>query len=278
MGREVLKLGSKISLSALMIGALGFTASAQTSTTIVHQPVAKKMKPIVANSPEDIALQEEIRKIRAYNQYIDGKIGISEVIEVFEPVPSARTAPPKKVDLFSNMDNTRITYSSADGQLVSVTPVATRVQRMDVPSTVQMTHSYMIAEGDTLYGLAKANCVSVDDIQTSNHMSDANLRLGQNIQIPTGKCNVQQANTQIQAVTVKPDVVRVVMPVPTQTNVSTSASTANEYAVLPKDTLYSIGRAYCLSADQIASHNDIATDQSIHPGQILSVPEAGCEK
>jgi LysM repeat protein len=50
----------------------------------------------------------------------------------------------------------------------------------------------------------------------------------------------------------------------------------NNYAVLPKDSLFSIGRRYCVSAAELAGYNNIKATKPIQPGQILRLPQKAC--
>lgn len=226
---------------------------------------------IVANSPQDVALQEEIRKIRAYNAYVDSQVGVSETIEVFEPASQTATHAYSngRIELFETpITSTQVTYAAPQQQAIQTTPAATGFRTIETTNT-----AYRVTQGDTLYGLARANCISVSDIQNANNMSDSGLRLGQNIAMPASRCEVIAARSQT-TVTTKDSFVRKVMPVPTSINVGSP----NNYAVLPKDTLYSIGRRYCISATEVATHNGIGTAKAIQPGQILSIPDTACLK
>ncbi len=234
-------------------------AAAQTDT-VVREPIPTQRQVIVANSPQDIALQEEIRKIRAYNAYVDSQIGISEAAETNAAPKENSNA---KIQLFETpATNVPVKTKATKGE---VTPVVTIIERKPL---VDRAGVHTIKEGDTLYRFARNRCVTVNDIQNLNKLEDANIRLGQKITLPASACEVIEA----KAVTIKDEYSRVVLPVPT------SAEITHNYAVLPKDSLYSIGKQYCLSAKQLASHNGIATTKAIQPGQILRLPETACIK
>lgn len=225
--------------------ALNFAAPVGAQTTdanTVREAVPAQKQIIVANSPEDVALQEDIRKIRAYNAYVNSRVGISE------PADVAPLRVNQKIELYE-------------------TPAVQTPQASSVPNQA-LQHT--IAEGDTLYGLARGRCIGVADIQNLNNLEGANIRLGQLITLPASQC----AQTAMHAEIARKDFVRKVMPVPTSIDI---AETQN-YAVLPKDSLYSIGKYYCLSAGELAKHNGIDADKSIQPGQILRLPRAACTK
>jgi len=205
----------------------------------------------------DSALQEEIRKVRAYNAQA-----------------SSSTFQDAKIKLLAE-PTTEITYVSTPAQQAPVVVIAPR-------STANYTRIHRVVKDDTLYNLAKRNCVSVVDIQKHNAMSDNNIKIGQVLSLPTSKCvsaspaaivtipATTQATTKTSTET---GVVRQVMPIKTGIKVRTS----NAYAVLPKDSLYSIGRRYCVSAGELAGFNKIDTATAIQPGQILRLPQKACK-
>ena len=258
------KLLAITGLGAMILAQSAF-AQSSSNTTIVREAVPQQQKAIVANSPEDLALQEEIRKIRAYNAYVDSQVGVSDEPVTVNPYRGA------KIELFepaSPSTSTPARYVSVPNRTIALTPSTTIIRR---DPALGATSIHRIEEGDTLYSLAKANCLGVADIQAANAMSDTNIRLGQVITIPSSRC----AGT----VTTQPgsspndNYVKRVMPVPIKVDV-----VGNNYAVLPKDTLYSIGRQYCVTPGAIAQENGFSTSEMIHPGQILRLPANACIK
>ena len=252
---------NKMLLSGAVLSLLGVQPAIAQTETVIREAIPSQRQVIVANSPQDLALQEEIRKIRAYNAYVDSQIGVSDTIEVYEPVPISSNT---KIKLFET-PVTEATYVSSPIVSSPVMPVVTIIERKPLVGRARI---HTIAEGDTLYGFAAKRCVTVSDIQDLNGFEDTNIRLGHKISLPASACNVITAST----VTTKKVYTRVVMPLPT------SAVINRNYAVLPKDSLYSIGRQYCLTADDLAGHNGILTTKAIQPGQILSLPETACIK
>lgn len=255
--------GKTMISGAVISLVVGLPVAAQTET-VVREAIPAQRQVIIANSPQDIALQEEIRKIRAYNAYVDSQIGLSsteEVVEVVEPVNTGSNA---KIELFET-PTTNLTYTDVSGESVSVTPVVTIIERKPL---VGRGGIHTIKQGDTLYRFARNRCITVNDIQSLNDLESTSIRLGQKISLPASTCKVIEAS----AITAQKENIRVVMPVPT------GAEITRNYAVLPKDSLYSIGRQYCLSATDLASHNGISTTKAIQPGQILRLPDAACIK
>lgn len=71
-------------------------------------------------------------------------------------------------------------------QMVPVAPVTTAPQ--PVYGNGQVAY-HEVVEGDTVYGLSKRQCVSVEDIQRLNGIDGTfNIRLGDYIQLPASRC------------------------------------------------------------------------------------------
>lgn len=240
--------------SSIALFGLAQTTFAQSATTIINEAVPAEKHVIVANSPEDLALQEEIRKIRAYNAYVDSHVGVSDGPVEVNPYQGA------KIELYA--PTKPATFVTAPARSVAITPTTTIIKRQPIAGS---TAIHSVVEGDTLYSLAKSNCLSVGEIQAMNGLKTTSIRLGQVLTIPASQCAVAGQS--------KAGYVKRVMPVPINVNVN-----ANNYAVLPKDTLYSIGRQYCVTPKAIAGENGIPVNEAIHPGQILRLPSNACIK
>jgi len=268
-------------LSVAATGLLAAPAYAQSANTaVVREAIPAQTNVIVANSPEDIAMQEEIRKIRIYNARIDQQVGISEAYSAREtaPIPAANPYLGQQVELFTPhaAQSTQITYGSGPAQIVPVSTVTTRSQIVGATR-------HTIIEGDTLYRLSKVRCIKVADIQKANLMSGIDLQLGAKINLPASQCggNVIASSTSAPAPTTTRiatpatrSTARNVMQVPT----SIKIGNPNEYSVLPADTLYSIARLTCTNAQDIATHNNMDLNAPIHPGQTLRMPLGDCTK
>ncbi len=254
MSIKILLSGSVLSLLMAM------PALAQKTNTVIRENIPQQRQVIIANSPEDIALQEEIRKIRAYNAHIDAQVGISETREFITAVPDYTRA---KIELFeaSTTNTVNMPTINTSGK---ITPVVTIIERHPV------LQSHRVVAGDTLYGFARNKCVSVTYIQDMNNLESVNIRLGQTINLPTNRCETITASTDIMTT----ENTRIVLPVPTSVNRVIS----NDYAVLPKDSLYSISQQYCVSVEELATHNQIMIATAIQPGQILRLPKTACQK
>ncbi len=208
----------------------------------------------------DAALKEEIRKISAYNA---------------QTASSAHQD--AKIKLLAE-PTTELTYGNTPIHQKPVSAITPR-------SPATYTRIHRVVENDTLYNLAKRNCIAVVDIQKHNAMNNNNIRIGQTLSLPASKCNSTSPATLIPTqstsrvttgamIKTQPEtgVVRKVMPIKTGVKIRTN----NAYAVLPKDSLYSIGRRYCVSAGELAAFNKIETATAIQPGQILRLPQKAC--
>lgn len=113
-------------------------------------------------------------------------------------------------------------------------------QNLIIPGKKNNTSSneYVVKKGDTLYGIANKNNVSVDNLKSYNNLSTDSLSIGQIIKIPDNKVN------------------------------------SNEYVVKSGDNLYSISRKYGVSVDELMSVNNLKSTV-LSVGQVLKIPNSG---
>ena len=262
--------------TGLLTAVTAAPAFAQTySSTTIREAVPTQSSTIVANSQEDLALQEEIRRIRAYNAKVDAQVGISGIetvstsTPVYEPyvAPSTNTYSGAKIELFEPTTTQSTTTYATTTPTYSSVPSTTIIERQPIAGS---TSIYTVVEGDTLYNLSKRNCIDVTSIQNQNGLSSSNIRLGQVLTIPANQCGISNAVASAGTV-------RTVLPAPTTRTIS-AGITSNSYAVLPKDSFYSIGRRYCVSAADLAAANGLSTSSIIKPGQVLQLPANACNK
>ncbi|MRG85765.1 LysM peptidoglycan-binding domain-containing protein [Salinibacillus xinjiangensis] len=107
---------------------------------------------------------------------------------------------------------------------------------------------YIVASGDTLWGISKKYDVSVDDLRSSNNLDSNNLQIGQTLIIPKEENGV---------------VAHAITP-------ATKEETSS-YTVKAGDTLYSIARKYNTSVNQIQTTNHLS-GETIKVGQVLKIP------
>jgi len=232
---------------------LSMPAFAQTTT--VREAVPAQKQTITAGSPQDLVLQEDIRKVRAFNAQAKARTR----------APNTYTG--RKIELFK--PSTTITYTTASGARIAVVPTTITERK----PAIGYTRIHRVVEGDTLYNLATRNCALVTDIQSQNALGDSNIRVGQVLTLPTSKCGAK-TTAVISQTRSDTGVVRRVMPI--QTGISVRPG--DIYAVLPKDTLYSIGKRYCVKADALAAFNGLDNKIAIQPGQRLRLPSNACIK
>lgn len=129
--------------------------------------------------------------------------------------------------------------------------------------------SHAIVKGDTLYNLSKRYDVSMDDIRSTNNIYGNDITIGEVVYIP-----VTQPSYTNSPVYAEPSQQPYIMSEPQIRNVD--VDTGFIYAVLPKDTLYSISRTTCTDVKDLVAVNGITNPDSLKPGQRLSLPSNHC--
>lgn len=101
---------------------------------------------------------------------------------------------------------------------------------------------YTVKSGDNLYAISKKYNLNMDELIKYNNLKSTLLSIGQQLKIP----NKQTSNNQ-------------------------TTSKYIEYTVKKGDNLYSIGRQYGISQDEIMKYNGL-TSNLLSIGQILRIP------
>jgi len=134
------------------------------------------------------------------------------------------------------------------------------------------TTAHTVIKGDTLYNISKRYAVTVSELQTANNLTGDAIGLGQVLNIPSATTIISE-NTWVQPVTMA----STSAPVTLVRNVEPIISpTSGVYAVLPKDTLYSISRRACVKVADLISVNGISNPNALQPGQRLTMPQGHC--
>lgn len=204
------------------------------------------------------ALLEEADRIRAYQVTNENYTGISYGATQ-AAVQSAPVTNDYEIELFAEpVPAGTITYAET-------TPVTTY-------AAPQPTTGHTVIKGDTLYNISKRYAVTVEALQTANNISGNNIGLGQVLTVPSSTTIISE-NTYVSPVTMASTsspvtLVRNVEPVPGQSS--------DIYAVLPKDTLYSISRRACVKVGDLIATNNITNPNTLQPGQRLTMPAGHC--
>ena len=169
------------------------------------------------------------------------------------------------------------------GQAYTQSAVTTAIQAPSysyAPATTYGTSStYTVSQGETLYGISRKYGLKPSDLMNANGLTDSTIGIGQVLTIPSASIVSNASYTQTpsysQTVTTassisapQTTVIRNVAPLPS----------AQQYGVLPGDTLSSIARRYCLTPSAIAAASGIATTDTLMPGDMLSLPAGNCAK
>lgn len=119
------------------------------------------------------------------------------------------------------------------------------------PATPAQSSSYVVAAGDTLWGIASAFHTSVAAIQLANGMTDSTLiRIGKTLTIPGGSA---------------PAIPSAASPLP-------QTASPGTYVVQSGDTLWSIAQKFGTSVAALTQFNNVANASLIRVNQTLSIP------
>jgi LysM repeat protein len=198
------------------------------------------------------SLLDEADRIRAYQSTHGSYTGISYAATTPQAAP---VDTPYEIELFETPVQETVTYAATTPIAATLTPAAT---------------SHRVIKGDTLYNISKRYAVSIDALQSANNISGNNISLGQTLTIPGAATQIITERAVIAPVTTASTLtlVRNVEPIPGQSS--------GVYAVLPKDTLYSISRRACVTVGAIIETNAITNPNALQPGQRLTMPEGHC--
>ena len=134
------------------------------------------------------------------------------------------------------------------------------------PNTVASSALVTVGPGMTLYGIAKANHMTVQQLAQANSLkSPYTVSQGQQLRIPG-------ARSASMPETVKPKVVSLAEEEQTSSPVVKSIKSGGSYTVASGDTLYSIGRKYGVAPFTIADLNKLPHNKALSLGQTLRIP------
>ena len=256
------------------------TYNTMTNTVRVVEPVTQDVQTIISapvtytdngvvkaqhfkqgdlSTEEYNALLAEADRIRAYqNNNQEYSYGSAQTFNSLAPGVSESY----EIELFAEPIAVEETVIYAD-----TTPITS----FSEPS---VTTAHTVTKGDTLYNISKRYAVTIDALQSANGLYGNTIGLGQVLTIPSATTVITE-NTYVAPLTMASTtssrpvtLVRNVEPIPGQSN--------GVYAVLPKDTLYSISRRACVKVADLISTNGISNPNALQPGQRLTMPAGHC--
>ena len=159
-----------------------------------------------------------------------------------------------------------ITSASIDDDYLSVPMYGT--------TTTQIENNVItVARGDTLYALARAHNLTVEELASANNLSTPyTLKIGQKLNVPTRKDVVVSEPINVPArktVTATASGTASVAP-HTQTTMRVKVK---EISVAPGDTLYSLSRKYSTPVNDLAVMNNLTAPFTLSVGQKIKVPD-----
>lgn len=184
------------------------------------------------------------------------------------------------VPQYNENQNRVVIFAQPDATTTYAAPIYASTQTVNAPAQSYATHTvtnasgHVVLDGDTLYGLARRYDTSVDALRSANNLTGNEIRIGQTVTIPSTSrhviANAPVATSTYGAVQSQTApssrLIRTVQPIPS----------GGVYAVLPKDTLYSISKRACVTVEGIQSQNRLGESTEISPGQRLNMPAGHC--
>ena len=257
------------------------TYNTTTNTVRVVEPVTQDVQTIISapitytdsgvvkaqhfkqgdlSTEEYNALLEEADRVRAYQVNNDQySYGISQENTSSAPVAAGSY----EIELFAP-------------EAVALEDTVVYAETTPITSFSQpaVTTAHTVTKGDTLYNISKRYAVTVDAIQSANGLYGNTIGLGQILTIPSSTTIISE-NTYVAPLTLASTtspapvtLVRNVEPIP--------GLSSGVYAVLPKDTLYSISRRACVKVADLIATNGISNPNALQPGQRLTMPAGHC--
>ncbi len=134
------------------------------------------------------------------------------------------------------------------------------------PSAVAAGDTIEVRSGDTLYGLARANGVTVRDLMTANGLTNAMIRPGQTLRLPGSGSNIAapiSSAPERRTAAARP---RAAVPV------IVAQDWRGSYQVQPGDSLYRIARQHEIRVADLQRANSIENPRQLKPGMVLRIP------
>jgi membrane-bound lytic murein transglycosylase D len=113
--------------------------------------------------------------------------------------------------------------------------------------------NYTVRSGDTLSQIAQRYGVSVAALKTSNGLRNSQIRIGKQLLIPSHSISKPVSNSRVAEA--EPQAIN------SQLN----------HQVRAGDTLWSIAKQYRVQLEQLVSWNNLVSNQTLYPNQILKI-------
>jgi membrane-bound lytic murein transglycosylase D len=186
------------------------------------------------------------------------------------------------------------TRTSGDRAAASSSSTAATERRSGEASSSARTHT--VADGETLWGIARRYEVTVDAVREANDMASETVRIGQTLRIPraaAGSATAAASGTRTETGSTRSGTAAsgtrteagastnrapgeraasTARPSSSSTPSMSGPARAREHTVADGETLWGIARRYETTVDDLRRANDLAEDARIRPGQKLSVP------
>lgn len=159
-----------------------------------------------------------------------------------------------------------ITSASIDDDYLSVPMYGT--------TTTQIENNVItVARGDTLYALARAHNLTVEELASANNLSTPyTLKIGQKLNVPTRKDVVVSEPINVPARKTVTATTSGTASVAQHAQTTTRVK-VKEISVAPGDTLYSLSRKYSTPVNDLAVMNNLTAPFTLSVGQKIKVPD-----
>lgn len=210
----------------------------------------------------------------------EAKPSVTPKIQTVAPAPVAAVKPAAPVAATSETPVTAKTVAVAPAKpatptVAAVKPATSTVVAMAKPALAPETHpaterpapvaagAYTVADGDTLWSVARRMGISADQLAEANPGIDArHLSLGQTLAVPDGAAQQVAERTPVAAA--KPQAAA-----PKKTGLS--------YTVADGDNLWSVARQFDVTVAAVTQANPGVDPARLRIGQTLAIPGEGQE-
>ena len=259
-----------------------YTASVPKMKKVASRPISQKyVAPKYVAQNEEVIVQSPISsaplvkpKVPAYDYakaYKAPKLAYNNVPAQPNYAAPAYKAPVYKQPNFSAPAEETIAASTPDVEAPAykqAAPINAAKPKFTYkqPTTVASAALVTVGPGMTLYGLAKSNHLTVQQLAEANHLkAPYTVSQGQQLRIPSG-------HVAAMPETMKPKSVSLAEEEQTSAPAIKPTKAGGSYTVASGDTLFSIGRKYGVSPFTIADLNKLPHNKALALGQSLKIP------